>query len=69
MKQTDKRTDAPLSRFLKPARAARDGHFLHSYRRSLLARGGSPKGILAVPHHNPAKARAEAIVFGHNKPG
>ncbi len=55
------RPDAPL---VKPAQTARADHTLQQYRRALLAQGNSPKGILKVPHKDPARDRAMRAVFG-----
>ncbi len=63
MEHIDSRTDAPLSRFLKPARAARHDFTVHRYRRALLGQRG-PSGILAVPTRDPKRDRAFAALFG-----
>ncbi|OWU86169.1 hypothetical protein ATO6_04775 [Oceanicola sp. 22II-s10i] len=64
MAHTDSRTDAPLSRFTQPARAARDSYLLQRYRRALLSHGTGPKGILMVADRDPDRDRAQALVFG-----
>lgn len=56
--------DTPLSRFTTPARTARSDYKLARYRRALLSRGDSLKGILKVPHKDPARARAMRAIFG-----
>lgn len=49
---------------LAPARNASRAYALQRYRRALLANQRSPKGILAVPHRDPARDRAMRLVFG-----
>jgi len=54
----------PLNPFARPAEAARNAHALERYRRALLTTHETPKGILAVPHRDPARDRAMRAVFG-----
>lgn len=62
--EIDMQQETTLNAFAKPARDANSDYALRRYRRALLAHEDTPKGILTVPHRDPARDRAMRAVFG-----